>query len=131
MRSRRICKATLRRNAYLRSLFENALGARNKDLVGGMLSLEEIKKWADSIEAQSTLKLAKFCHKPATRGHRSVIEVVFADGLNEYRAWMVHELNIIYVDVFREQAESDSKLFRGPLTRHSLESISSLLTRSV
>jgi hypothetical protein len=44
---------------------------------------------------------------------------------------MFHELNIIYVDVFREQAESDSKLFRGPLTRHSLESISSLLTRSV
>jgi hypothetical protein len=107
------------------------LVARNKDLVGGMLSLEEIKKWADTIEVQSTSKLAKFCHKPARPGHRAVIEVVFADGVDEYRVWMFRELNIIYVDAFYEGVESDSKLFRGPLTRHSLESISSILRRSV
>jgi hypothetical protein len=36
-------------------------------------------------------------------------------------------LNIIYVDDFHEGVESDAKLFRGPLTRHSLESISNIL----
>jgi hypothetical protein len=40
-------------------------------------------------------------------------------------------LNIIYVDAFHEGVESDSTLFRGPLTRHSLESISNILRRSV
>ena len=131
MRSRRIYRATLGQNAYLHSLFENALGARSKDLVGGMLSLEEIKKWAETIEAQSTSNLTKLCLKPARPSHRAVIEVVFADGVNEYRVWISRELNIIYVDDFHEGVESDAKLFRGPLTRHSLESISSILRHSV
>ena len=96
-----------------------------------MLSLEEIKKWADTIEAQSTSNLTKFCHKPARPGHRAVIEVVFADGVNEYRVCISRELNIIYVDASHEGVESDSTLFRGPLTRHSLESISNILRRSV
>jgi hypothetical protein len=100
-------------------------------VVGGMLSLEEIKRWANTIEAQSTSKLTKFCHKPSRTGQRAVIEVVFADGVNEYRVWIFRELKIIYVDAFHEGVESESKLFRGPLTRHSLESISTILTRSV
>ena len=96
-------------------------GARNKDLVGGMLSLEDIKKWADSIEAQSASTLTKFYHEPAKPAHRAVIEVV----------WISRELNIIYVDAFHKGVVSDSKLFRGPLSRHSLESISSILRDSV
>jgi hypothetical protein len=32
-----------------------------------MLSLEEIKAWADTIEAQSTSKLIKFSHHPARK----------------------------------------------------------------
>jgi len=109
----------------------DAPGARNKDLVGGMLSLEDIKKWADSIEAQSASTLTKFYHEPAKPPHRAVIEVVFANGVNEYRVWIFRELNIIYVDAFHEGVGSDSKLFRGPLSRHSLESISSILRDSV
>jgi len=104
---------------------------RPKDLVGGMLSLEEIKKWAETIEAQSTSNLTKLCLKPARPSHRAVIEVVFADGVNEYRVWISRELNIIYVDDFHEGVESDAKLFRGPLTRHSLESITCILRHSV
>jgi hypothetical protein len=46
-----------------------------------MLSLEEIKEWADTIEAQSTLNLIKFCNNPARPAHRVVTEIVFADGL--------------------------------------------------
>jgi hypothetical protein len=34
-------------------------------LFGSMLSLEEIKAWADMIEAQSTSKLIKISHNPA------------------------------------------------------------------
>jgi hypothetical protein len=101
-----------------------------KHLLGGMLSLEEIKKWADTIEAQSTPNLVKFCHKPARPAHRAMIEIVFADGVNEYQIWIFRELNIIYVDAFHEGVESDSKLFRGPLTQNSLESISRILRRS-
>lgn len=96
-----------------------------------MLSLEEIKEWADSIETQSISKLAKFCHKRSRIGHGAVIEVVFADGVNEYRVWIFRELNIIYVDAFHQGVESDFKLFRGPINRHSLESISGILRRSV
>ena len=55
-----------------------------------MLSLEEIKEWAESIEAQSISNL-----KPT---HRAVTEIVFADGANEYRIWIFREFNIIYVD---------------------------------
>jgi hypothetical protein len=105
-------------------------GEEQKHLLGGMLSLEEIKKWADTIEAQSTSNLIKFCHKPARPAHRAVIEIVFADGVNEYQIWIFRELNIIYVDAFHEGVESDSKLFRAPLTRNSLESISRILRRS-
>ena len=50
-----------------------------------MLSLEEIKAWADTIEAQSTLNLIKFCNNPAKPAHRVVTEIVFAHGVNEYR----------------------------------------------
>jgi hypothetical protein len=73
-----------------------------KHLLGGMLSLEEIKKWADTIEAQSTSNLIKFCHKPARPAHRAVIEIIFADGVNEYQIWIFREFNIIYVDAFHE-----------------------------
>jgi len=48
------------------------LGASNKKhLLGGMLSLEEIKEWANTIEAQSTSKLIKFSHDPARSVRRA------------------------------------------------------------
>ena len=96
----------------------------------GMLSLEEIKEWAKTIEAHSTLNLIKFCNKPAKPAHRVVTQIVFAAGVNEYRVWVFREFNIIYVDAFHEGVKADTKLFRGPLTRRSLESISRILRRS-
>ena len=94
-----------------------------------MLSLEEIKNWADAIAAESTLKLIKLCHKRAKPAGRAVTEIVFADGASEYRVWIFREFNMIYVDVFHKGVEADTKLFRGPLTRRSLESISRILRR--
>jgi hypothetical protein len=105
-------------------------GSTKKHLLEGMLSLEEIKEWADTIEAQSTLNLIKFCNNPARPAHRVVTEIVFADGANEYRVWIFREFNIIYVDAFQKGVEADTKLFRGPLNRRSLESISRILRRS-
>jgi hypothetical protein len=95
-----------------------------------MLSLEEIKEWAETIEAQSISNLIKFCHNPAKPTHGAVTEIVLADGVNEYRVWIFREFNIIYVDAFHKGVEADTKLFRGPLTRRSLESISRILRRS-
>ena len=95
-----------------------------------MLSLEEIKEWAETVEAQSTSTLVKFCHNPAKPSHRAVTEIVFADGLNEYRVWIFREFNMIYVDVLHKGVEADTKLFRGALTRRSLESISRILRRT-
>jgi len=92
-----------------------------------MFSLEEIKEWANTIEAQSTSKLIKFSHDPARSAQRAVTEIVFEDGVNEYRVWIFREFNIIYVDTFQKGAVSDTKLFRGPATRRSLEAISMLL----
>ena len=47
--------------------------ARKKEsLFRGMLSLEEIKEWANRIEDQSTSKLIKFSHDPARPAHRAV-----------------------------------------------------------
>jgi hypothetical protein len=94
-----------------------------------MLSVEEIKEWADTIEAQSTLNLIKFCNNPAKPARRVGTEIVFAHGVNEYRVWIFHGFNLIYVDVFHKGVEADTKLFRGPLTRRSLESISRILRR--
>jgi hypothetical protein len=96
----------------------------------GMLSLEEIKDWGDSVAAESTFKLIEFCHNPAKPTHRAVTELVLADGVNEYRVWIFREFNIIYVDALHKGVEGDTKLFRGPLTRRSLESISRILRRS-
>ena len=92
-----------------------------------MLSLEEIKEWADTIEAESTLKLIKFCHKPAKPAGRAVTQIVFGDGGDEYRVRIFREFNILYVDAFHKGVEADSKLFRGPITRRSLKSISRIL----
>ena len=95
-----------------------------------MLSLEEIKEWANTIEAQTTSKLIKFSHSPARPAQRAVTEIVFGDGFNEYRVWIFREFNIIYVDAMHKGPVSDVKLFRGPFTRRSLESISMLLKGS-
>lgn len=95
-----------------------------------MLSLEEIKEWANTVGAQSTSKLIKFSHNSTRPTHRAVTEIVFGDGVNEYRVWIFREFNIIYVDAFHKGAVSDAKLFRGPVTRRSLESISMLLKGS-
>ena len=94
-----------------------------------MLSLEEIE-WADTIEAESTLKLIKFCHKPAKPAGRAVTQIVFGDGGNEYQVWIFREFNILYVDAFHKGVEADSKLFRGPITGRSLACISWILRRS-
>jgi hypothetical protein len=75
-------------------------------------------------------KLIKFCHKPAKSAARAVTQIVFEDGDNEYRVWVFREFNIIYVDLFRGGVEADTKLFRGPVTRRSLECISLILRRS-
>ena len=96
----------------------------------GMLSLEDIKNWADAIAAESTLKLIKLRHKPAKPAGRAVTQIVFGDGVHEYRVWICREFNIIYVDVFQKGVEADRKLFRGPITRRSLECISRILRRS-
>ena len=78
-------------------------GARSKKhLHEDMLSLEEIKEWADTIEAQSTLNLIKLCNNPPTPAHCAVTEIVFSDGVNEYRVWIFREFNMIYVDVFHK-----------------------------
>ena len=95
-----------------------------------MLSLEDVIEWANTIEAQSTSKLIKFSHNSSRPANRAVTEIVFGDGVNEYRVWIFRELNIIYVDAFHKGAASDAKLFSGPLTRWSLESISMLLKSS-
>jgi hypothetical protein len=101
-----------------------------KHLLRGMLSLEEIRNWADAIATESTLKLIKFCHTPSKRAGRTVTQIVFIESGNEYRVWIFPELNLIYVDVLHEGVEDDTKLFRGPVTRRSLESISLVLRRS-
>jgi hypothetical protein len=69
-----------------------------------MLSLEEIRNWADAIATESTLKLIKLCHKPSKRVGRTVTQG------NEYRVWIFPAFNIIYVDVLREGVEDDTKL---------------------
>jgi hypothetical protein len=94
-----------------------------------MLSLEEIKEWAESIEAQSISNLIKFCQNPAKPSHRAVTEIVFADGANEYRVSIFREFNIIYVAGFHKGVQAD--IFRGPITRRSLECISRILRRSL
>ena len=94
-----------------------------------MLSLEEIRNWADVIAAESTLKLIKFCHKPSKRAGQTVTQIVLGEGCNDYCVWIFPEFNIIYVDLFQEGAETDTKLFRGSITRSSLESISRILRR--
>ena len=92
-----------------------------------MLSPEEIRNWADAITTGSTLKLVKFCHPPSKRSGRTVAQVIFVEGSNEYRVWVFPEFNIIYVDVLHEGVEDETKLFRGPVTRRSFESISLIL----
>jgi hypothetical protein len=98
-----------------------------KHLLEGMLAHEEIKEWAGTIEAQSSLNLIKFCTNSARSARRAVTEIAFLDGANEYRIWILRELNMIYVDGLHKGVEADPKLFRGPLTRRSLESISRIL----
>ena len=95
----------------------------------GMLSLEEIRNWGDSVAAESTFKLIEFCHKPAKPAGRAVTRIVFGDGGNEYRVWIFREYNIIYVAGFHKGIQAD--IFRGPVTRRSLECISRILRRSL
>jgi len=94
-----------------------------------MLSPEEIRGWAAALEAESTLKLVNLGHKRAESSGRDIPQIVFRDDGNEYRVWIFRELNIIYLDVLREGLEAETKLYRGPVTRRSLESISRILRR--
>ena len=68
--------------------------------------------------------------QPSQTRHRVVTQIVSAAGANEYRVWIFREFNIIYADAFHKGVEANTKLFRGPLTRRSLESISRILRRS-
>ena len=94
-----------------------------------MLSPEEIRGWAAALEAESTLKLVNLGHKRAKPSGRAMPQIVFRDDGNEYRVWIFRELNIIYLDVLREGLEAETKLYRGAITRRSLESISRILRR--
>jgi hypothetical protein len=96
-----------------------------------LLSPEEIKDWADSIAAESMLKLIELSHEPAKPVGRAVTQIVLGDGGNEYRVWIFREFNIIYVEAFHKGVQADNKLFRGPITRCSLECISRILRRSL
>ena len=105
--------------------------AWSKRLYGeAMLSLKEIKEWADTIEVRSRLKLIKFSHDSAAHPEHAVTEIVFGEGANEYRVRIFRKFNIIYVDAFHQNIEADSKVFRGAVTRRSFESISRILRRS-
>ena len=53
-----------------------------------MLSLDEIRNLADAITTRSTLKLLKFWHTPSKRAGRTVTQIVFVEGGNEYRVWI-------------------------------------------
>jgi hypothetical protein len=58
-----------------------------------------------------------------------MLQIVFRDDGNEYRVWIFRELNIIYLDALHEGVEAETKLYRGAITRSSLESISRILRR--
>jgi hypothetical protein len=84
-----------------------------------MLSLEEIKEWADTVGAQSTSNLIKFCHNPAKPAHRAVTEIVFADGVDEYRVWIFREFNIIYVDALQQLEQEGFEIQSEDIARLS------------
>ena len=79
-----------------------------------MLSLAEIKEWADTVEGQSTSKLIKFSHNTDKPAHRAVTEIVFGHDVNEYRVWIFPEFNIIYVDAFHKGCSVIPSFFEGP-----------------
>lgn len=93
----------------------------------GMLSLEEIRNWGDSVAAESTFKLIEFCHKPAKPAGRAVTQIVFEDGGNEYRVWIFRNTSftlLAFTKVYRP-------IFSEDVTRRSLECISRILRRSL
>jgi hypothetical protein len=67
-----------------------------------MVSLEEIRNWADVIAAESTLKLIKFCHKPSKRAGQTVTQIVLGEDGNDYRVWIFPEFNIILTSSAKE-----------------------------
>ena len=79
----------------------------------GMLSLEEIRNWGDSVAAESTFKLIKFCHKPAKPAGRAVTQIVFGDGGNEYRvgfsatSFTLLAFTKVYRPIFSEDPSRD------------------------
>ena len=88
----------------------------------GMLSLEEIRNWGDSVAAESTFKLIEFCHKPAKPAGRAVTQIVFEDGGNEYRVWIFRNTSFtllaftkVYRPIFSEDPSRDvhSNAFPG------------------
>ena len=80
----------------------------------GMLSLEEIRNWGDSVAAESTFKLIEFCHKLAKPAGRAVTQIVFEDGGNEYRVWIFRNTSFtllaftkVYRPIFSEDPSRD------------------------
>jgi hypothetical protein len=94
----------------------------------GMVSEEEIKKWATAIAAQSRLKLTHFGQSPAIGASRAKTQVAFENNRSAYHVWILPELNMIILDVFHKSVETDEQLFRGEITLRSLERISRILS---
>jgi hypothetical protein len=92
-----------------------------------MISDKKIRKWATTIEAQSTLRIVQFSHRPAIGHYQAKIHIAFENESQEYHVWILPELNLIYLDVFHKPVETDELLFRGKITEHSLDRISQIL----
>jgi hypothetical protein len=96
-----------------------------------MISDKKIWKWATAIEAQSTLKIAQLSRRRLIRSSRTTTHITFRNDFQEYHVWILPELNLIILDVFRKEAEADELLFRGEITDRSLERISQILRSKV
>jgi hypothetical protein len=91
------------------------------------MSDKKIRKWATTIETQSTLKIGKFSRRPLIRSSRATTHITFTNKFQEYHVWILPELHLMILDVFHKRAETDELLFRGEITDRSLERISQIL----
>jgi hypothetical protein len=77
----------------------------------GMLSLEEIRNWGDSVAAESTFKLIKFCHKPAKPAGRAVTQIVFGERRQRIPSLDFPRIHHLLAG-FQKGVQAD--IFRGP-----------------
>jgi hypothetical protein len=92
-----------------------------------MISDRKIRKWATAIEAQSTLKIVQFSRRRLIRSSRTTTHIAFGKDSQEYDVWILPELNLIILNVFHTQVETEELLFRGEITDRSLERIWEIL----